>query len=147
MQKDERARTVETSPRRRIRGFAVAPLIALAASTFAGPARAQNMIAKFIRIDPEPTTDEKKGTPVIPMLVELGTLTESQLVSALAGQVGMQFVDLDTYPVDRIAVSRLQGAVCRRYTVLPIAFENGAILLAMADPGNVLAVDDMAVNR
>jgi hypothetical protein len=51
------------------------PLVALAVSSFAATANAQNMIAKFIRIDPEPTTDEKKGTPVIPMLVELGTPT------------------------------------------------------------------------
>ena len=83
------------------------------------------------------------GTSLGRVLVELGVLTEGQLVSTLAGQVGMQFVDLDTYPVDRTAVSRLPGAVCRRYTVLPVAFENGAILLAMADPGNVLAVDDV----
>ncbi|MEP7763976.1 ATPase, T2SS/T4P/T4SS family [Sanguibacter sp. 25GB23B1] len=84
-----------------------------------------------------------RGTSLGRVLVELGVLTEGQLVSTLAGQVGMQFVDLDTYPVDRTAVSRLPGAVCRRYTVLPVAFENGAILLAMADPGNVLAVDDV----
>ena len=84
-----------------------------------------------------------RGTSLSRVLVELGILTESQLVSALAGQVGMQFVDLDTYPVDRTAVSRLPGTVCRRYTVLPIAFDSGAIVLAMADPGNVLAVDDV----
>jgi len=84
-----------------------------------------------------------RGTSLGRVLVELGTLTEGQLVSALAGQVGMQFVDLDSYPVDRAAVSRLGGTVCRRYTVLPIGFQDGSILLAMADPGNVLAVDDV----
>ncbi len=36
----------------------------------------------------------------------------------------------------------LPSAVCRRYTVLPIAIHEGALVLAMADPGNVLAVDD-----
>lgn len=51
------------------------PLVALAVCSFTATAGAQNMIAKFIRIDPEPTTDEKKGTPVIPILVELGTPT------------------------------------------------------------------------
>lgn len=84
-----------------------------------------------------------RGTSLGRVLVELGVLSEGQLVSALAAQVGMQFVDLDTFPVDRAAVGRLTGAVCRRYTVLPIAFEGDAIVLAMADPGNVLAVDDV----
>lgn len=76
-------------------------------------------------------------------LVELGMLTENQLVQALAAQVGMQFVDLDEAPVDRAAVAMVPGALCRRYTVLPIAIENGVLILATADPGNVMAVDDV----
>lgn len=76
-------------------------------------------------------------------LVEIGVLTENQLVRALAAQVGMQFVDLDEHPVDKNAVVLVPGALCRRYTVLPIAVENGALVLATADPGNVMAVDDV----
>lgn len=76
-------------------------------------------------------------------LVELGMLTENQLVQALAAQVGMQFVDLDEYPVDRAAVSMVPGALCRRYTVLPVGIQNGVLILATADPGNVMAVDDV----
>jgi hypothetical protein len=57
--------------KRRWRGLALAPLAALFVSALAGNARAENMTAKFIRIDPEPSTDEKKGTPVVNMIVEL----------------------------------------------------------------------------
>ncbi|MBT0995209.1 Flp pilus assembly complex ATPase component TadA [Cellulomonas sp. DKR-3] len=83
------------------------------------------------------------GTSLGRTLVELGMLTENQLVQALATQVGMQFVDLDEHPVDRAAVAMVPGALCRRYTVLPIAIENGVLVLATADPGNVMAVDDV----
>ena len=76
-------------------------------------------------------------------LVELGYLSESQLVQALAEQVGMQYVDLDDFPVDRQAVSLVPAAVCRRYTVLPIAIHDGQLTLATADPGNVVAIDDV----
>jgi len=76
-------------------------------------------------------------------LVELGILTEGQLVKALAQQVGMQFVDLDEFAVDRTAVSLVPGSLCRRYTVLPIAFDGPSLVLATADPGNVMAVDDV----
>lgn len=62
----------KSKSRRKWRGMALAPLVALAVSTFATSARAENMMAKFIRIDPEPTTDDKHGTPVVNMLVELG---------------------------------------------------------------------------
>lgn len=84
-----------------------------------------------------------RGISLGRVLVEAGVLTESQLVSALAQQVGLQFVDLDEFQVDRSAVSLIPGALCRRYTVLPIGFQNGSLLLAMADPGNVLALDDV----
>ena len=76
-------------------------------------------------------------------LVEIGILTEGQLVAALARQVGMAFVDLDEYPVDRSAVTMVPAALCRRYTVLPVGFQDGALVLATADPGNVVAVDDV----
>jgi hypothetical protein len=56
---------------RLVRGLAIAPFFALGMAMFPSLARAENMISKFIRIDSEPSTDAK-GTPVIPMLVELG---------------------------------------------------------------------------
>nr|WP_202627725.1 ATPase, T2SS/T4P/T4SS family [Cellulomonas sp. APG4] len=83
-----------------------------------------------------------RGESLGRVLVEIGMLTEAQLVQALASQVGMQFVDLGEYPVDRNAVALLPGSVCRRYTVLPIQLTEGSLVLAMSDPGNVLAVDD-----
>jgi type IV pilus assembly protein PilB len=76
-------------------------------------------------------------------LVEIGILSEGQLVAALARQVGMEFIDLDEYPVDRSAVGLVPAALCRRHTVLPIGIRDGALILATADPGNVVAVDDV----
>ena len=76
-------------------------------------------------------------------LVEIGVLSEGQLVAALARQVGMEFIDLDEYAVDRLAVGLVPAALCRRHTVLPIRISNGTLVLATADPGNVVAVDDV----
>jgi type IV pilus assembly protein PilB len=77
------------------------------------------------------------------VLVDLGLLTESQLVAALAEQIGMRFVDLSDFAVDGSAVSRVADSVCRRHTALPIGYEDGKLLVAMADPANVFAVDDI----
>ncbi len=84
-----------------------------------------------------------RGQSLGRVLVEEGVLSEMQLVAALASQVGMQFVDLDDYPVDRAAISVIPAALCRRHGVLPISFQDGALVVAMADPGNVMAVDDL----
>ena len=77
------------------------------------------------------------------VLVDLGLLSEGQLVAALATQIGLKFVDLSDFAVDGSAVSRIPDAVCRRHNALPIGYEDGKLVVAMADPANVFAVDDI----
>ena len=76
-------------------------------------------------------------------LVEAGTITELQFAKARAEQKNLPFVELLDYPVDRLAVAKVPAAVCRRAQVLPIAFEDGRLVVAMVNPGDVLAVDDV----
>jgi len=77
------------------------------------------------------------------VLVDMGMLTEGQLVAALATQIGLPFVDLSDYPVDAGAVALVPDAVVRRHMALPIGFEDGRLVVAMADPANVFALDDI----
>ncbi len=88
-------------------------------------------------------TQRTSGKMLGRVLVDQGVLTESQLVSALATQIGLPFVDLSDTVLDGSAVSRLPGAVCRRHHVLPLGVENGYLVLAMSDPANVVARDDV----
>lgn len=76
-------------------------------------------------------------------LIEQGVLTEAQVASARAAQAGLPFVELTEYPVDRTAVSLVPAALCQRHDVLPIAVDGENLTLAMADPGNVFAIDDV----
>ena len=76
-------------------------------------------------------------------LVEQGVLTESQVASARAAQLNLPFVDLTEYPVDQSAVALIPGGLLRRHNMLPIGREGDRLLLAMADPQNVLALDDV----
>jgi type IV pilus assembly protein PilB len=77
------------------------------------------------------------------VLVDQGVLTEAQLVASLAAQIGMRFVDLGEFAVDATALARVPGHVARRHTAIPIGFEEGKLLVAMADPANVFAIDDI----
>lgn len=91
------------------------------------------------RVASEPRADEA----VIHELLERGAITTGQLARARAAQSGLPFVELADYPVDRSAVALIPGPLCRRHTVLPIGTADGAIILAMADPGDVFAIDDV----
>lgn len=75
------------------------------------------------------------------LLLDRKLVTETQLVSALAEQLGMPFVDLERHPLDPAVAFLLPPAVAKRYVALPIAYEGDTILVAMADPGNLFAID------
>ena len=87
----------------------------------------------------EPTADEA----AVRDLLARGAINAVQLARARAAQTGIPFVELADYPVDRTAVSLVNGAICRRHSVLPIGTSDGTVILAMADPGNVFAIDDV----
>lgn len=86
---------------------------------------------------------ERLGRSLGRILVDQGVLSESQLVAALATQIGMRFVDLGEFAVDMTAIGRVPGHVARRHTAIPIGFDEGKLLVAMADPANVFAIDDI----
>jgi type IV pilus assembly protein PilB len=89
--------------------------------------------------------DEHRNTPksLGRVLIDLGYIRERDLVRALAEQVGLEFVDLTEYRIDAAATALLPEALCRRYRALPIGEEDGKLLVAMSDPANVYALDDI----
>src|SRR5215207_3062679 len=89
--------------------------------------------------------DEHRNTPksLGRVLIDLGYIRERDLVRALAEQVGLEFVDLTEYRIDAAATGLLPEALCRRYRALPIGEQDGKLLVAMSDPANVYAIDDI----
>ncbi|MGH9047811.1 MAG: ATPase, T2SS/T4P/T4SS family [Acidimicrobiales bacterium] len=69
--------------------------------------------------------------------------TEEDLVWAMAQEVGLEFVDLNQVNIDRTAVSLIPQSTAEHHMVLPIAFEDGVPVVAMANPTDVFAMDDL----
>src|ERR1700751_5813111 len=87
-----------------------------------------------------------QGRPTGQVLVELGVLRHDQLARVVAERFGLDYVDLSLFELDMGAVSLLDLAPAKRYKAVPIGFvDDGALLLAMADPTNVLTIDDVAM--
>jgi type IV pilus assembly protein PilB len=86
----------------------------------------------------------QRGRSLGRVLIELGYVSESSLVSVLAGQLGLEFVDLGETTLDHSAIAMVPEAVARRHNCIPVRFEDGnRLVIAMADPANVVAVDDI----
>jgi len=86
------------------------------------------------------------GRPPERLMVEQGQITADQLSRAVAERYGLDHVDLSAYQVDMAAANLISVNTARRYRALPVGFvDKDTLLVAMADPTNVLAVDDIQI--
>jgi type IV pilus assembly protein PilB len=79
------------------------------------------------------------------ILVDLGVLDPVDLCRILAERRGYQFVDLRERTVDLTLMDLVPEEVARRYSALPIAHQDDHVVVAMAQPENVFALDDLRV--
>src|SRR3954467_7937478 len=80
------------------------------------------------------------------VLVDRGVLTPDQLARVIAERFGVDHVDLNAFRVDMPAANLLPSSSARRYNGVPVGFiDERTVLVAMVDPGNVLAIDDIAL--
>ncbi len=88
--------------------------------------------------------NEKNGKPISRILIEMGRISESDLVRTLAQQVGLGFVDLDDLTIDATVTMLVPESLARRYQAIPIQWDaQGRLVVTMADPSNVFAADDI----
>jgi type IV pilus assembly protein PilB len=80
------------------------------------------------------------------VLVEQGVLAPDQLARVLAERFGLDYVDLARYDLDLGAMNQIDAEAAKRYQAVPIGFfENDTLLVAMADPTNVLTIDEISM--
>jgi predicted nucleic acid-binding Zn-ribbon protein len=90
-------------------------------------------------------TARSSGETVGRILVREGRLSEDQLARALAARYGLNHIDLAEFDVDPGAANLLPPAAAQRYRAVPVEFQlDGSLLVAMADPSDSLALNDIA---
>ena len=78
------------------------------------------------------------------ILVEGKALSSDQLARATAERFGLDHVDLGSFKIDVGAANLVSPHAARRYNAAPIGFDpSGGLLVAMTEPANVLALDDL----
>jgi type IV pilus assembly protein PilB len=85
------------------------------------------------------------GRPLPHVLDELGFADEVTVAKAIAESMGLPYVDVGAYEIDPQALLLLKADLMRRYAVLPIKVEDDELTLAMADPANIFAIDDVRI--
>ena len=96
------------------------------------------------KLDEAVEESHKAGRSLGRVLIDNGMVTESNLIALLAKQVGLDFVDLTETQIDPTAVSLISENLAKRYKAIPIGIdEQGKLVVAMSDPSNVYAIDDI----
>ncbi|MDZ4177906.1 MAG: ATPase, T2SS/T4P/T4SS family [Coriobacteriia bacterium] len=86
------------------------------------------------------------GSPLGRVLVDLGYATQGAILSVMAAQIGIPYVDFAERRPDPNAVAAVPRELAERYTLMPVEInESGELIVAMADPQNVLALDDLRI--
>jgi len=90
-------------------------------------------------------TADAPGLSLAAALIAEGITTDTRIAQAVADQMGLPFVDLGMYEIDPNAATLLTSDLAKRYNVLPIAIQDEELVVAMSDPANIFAIDDLRI--
>jgi type IV pilus assembly protein PilB len=85
------------------------------------------------------------GSPIGRVLVDLGYASQGDILSVMAKQIGIEYIDFSERRPQPDAVALVAREMAWRYTLMPVEVKDGVLIVAMADPQNVLALDDLRI--
>jgi len=90
-------------------------------------------------LEQQKQTGERLGRVILAM----GLASQDDIAAAVARQLGVDFVNLSDIILDEAILLRVPEHLARRHHVIPISVENGAMVLGMEDPLDIVAADDL----
>ena len=87
--------------------------------------------------------EARTGQSAWKILIERGVVTERDLVRARAAQIGMEFVDVRAERPSPAALDLITQDLAQRQVILPLSVDQDVLRLAMAEPTNHLAIDEV----
>ena len=80
------------------------------------------------------------------ILVDNKIITEEDIIEAVEQQTGIKKVNLNTINFDRKAITLIPQNLCDKYVLIPFGFDNNRIKVALSDPLNIFAIDDVSIS-
>jgi type II secretory ATPase GspE/PulE/Tfp pilus assembly ATPase PilB-like protein len=98
------------------------------------------------QLDEALVVSRRAGESLAQVLLQQRLVPEKQLLPVVAEQYGLEFVELGEYPVEPRAVQAVTAKLAAHYGVMPILLDAGVLTLAVANPVDMAAVDDVQTN-
>jgi type IV pilus assembly protein PilB len=89
------------------------------------------------------STQKTEGGRLGSILVKLGFVQEDKLMTFLSKQYGVPYVDLSKFQINPAVIKHIPSDVAQKYRIMPINRSGATITIAMVDPSNIFAIDDI----
>ncbi len=114
----------------------------------AGAARLGDMLVKAALITREQLTQalqqqQTSGGRIGTNLVKLGFISEDDITSFLSRQYGVPSINLSHFEIDGGVIKLIPSEIAQKHQVIPINRTGNVLTVAMADPSNIFAIDDI----
>ncbi|MEX2209115.1 MAG: type IV-A pilus assembly ATPase PilB [Myxococcota bacterium] len=83
------------------------------------------------------------GTRVGYQISKLGFVNESTIADTVSGQYGVPTIELSDFEVDAEVIALIPEEVANKHTILPVNRAGSTLIIAMSDPSNIFAIDDV----
>lgn len=85
----------------------------------------------------------EKGGSLSDILVDLGCISKSDLMEALSNELSIPPINLSRYKIDPNVIKLIPKKIAKRYQIIPISKMGNTLVVAMVDPLNIFAIDDI----
>ena len=98
------------------------------------------------QLDEALTLQKKKGKKLGELLIDKGLVKEKDIIHAIEQQTGIREIDLSNVECDKKVLKMVSQKLCNKYDLVAFGFKDGKIQVALADPLNIIAIDDIALS-
>ncbi len=85
----------------------------------------------------------EKGGSLSDILVDLGCISKSDLMEALSNELSIPPINLSRYKIDPNVIKLIPKKIAKRYQIIPVSKMGNTLVVAMVDPLNIFAIDDI----
>ncbi len=85
----------------------------------------------------------RTGKPLAVILIESGLVSEEDIVITLSEQLGIPHLRVESYEIPAEVLAEVPEGIARRYHLIPVAKTGNSLTIAMSDPLNIVAIDDV----
>lgn len=106
----------------------------------------QRQLIKPEQLEEAKKVQQQTGQALPKVLQQLGFVGEREIIMAQAQEAGIGFVDLDRTPPESSAINVVPERIVKNHSVIPVKKDGNTLYLAMANPSNIVAIDDVKMS-